>query len=75
LTINEDELPAAFSIERDTPGFIHTDGEVRPCGAQIEVKVLPASLHIAVPAPLRHAPEETTTPATAPFIATPATVA
>jgi YegS/Rv2252/BmrU family lipid kinase len=66
---------AAFSIERDTPGFIHTDGEVRPCGAQIEVKVLPASLHIAVPAPLRHAPEETTTPATAPFIATPATVA
>jgi YegS/Rv2252/BmrU family lipid kinase len=53
---------AAFSIERDTPGFIHTDGEVRPCGAQIEVKVLPASLHIAVPAPLRHAPETTTAP-------------
>ncbi len=40
-----------FLIERSAPGPIHTDGEVREAGANIEVHVLPASLRIAVPAP------------------------
>lgn len=42
----------SFTIERPTPGFIHTDGEVRPCGPRIEVRVLPASLRVAVPTPV-----------------------
>jgi YegS/Rv2252/BmrU family lipid kinase len=41
-----------FIIERPAPGLLHTDGEVRPCAARIEVRVVPASLRIAVPAPL-----------------------
>ncbi|MBC8009511.1 MAG: diacylglycerol kinase family lipid kinase, partial [Burkholderiales bacterium] len=42
---------ARFVLERSAPGLLHTDGEVRPCGARIEVRVIPASLRIAVPAP------------------------
>lgn len=42
---------ARFVLERAAPGLLHTDGEVRPCGARIEVRVVPASLRIAVPAP------------------------
>jgi hypothetical protein len=38
-----------FVIERPAPGFIHTDGEVRPAPAVIEVTVRPASLRIVVP--------------------------
>ncbi|AKC82353.1 hypothetical protein IMCC26134_05435 [Verrucomicrobia bacterium IMCC26134] len=41
---------ARFVIERPEPGFIHTDGEVRPAPAAIEVRVLPRSLRIAIPA-------------------------
>jgi len=40
-----------FVIERSEPGPIHTDGEVRECGAWVEVVVRPSSLRIAVPAP------------------------
>jgi len=40
---------ARFVIERAAPGLLHTDGEVRECGARIEVRVLPASLRIAAP--------------------------
>ncbi|MCX6937615.1 MAG: diacylglycerol kinase family lipid kinase [Verrucomicrobia bacterium] len=40
-----------FLIERSAPGPIHTDGEVREAGANLEVHVLPASLRIAIPAP------------------------
>ncbi len=42
---------AHFVIERSAPGLLHTDGEVRDCGARIEVRVLPASLRIAAPPP------------------------
>lgn len=44
---------ARFTIERDEPGLLHTDGEVRDCAARVEIRVLPASLRIAVPAPVR----------------------
>lgn len=40
-----------FVIERPGPGPIHTDGEVRDCGREVEVVVRPASLRIAVPVP------------------------
>ncbi len=40
---------ARFVIERAAPGLLHTDGEVRECGARIEIRVLPASLRLAVP--------------------------
>lgn len=40
-----------FEIERAGPGLLHTDGEVRECGASVEVTVRPASLRIVVPAP------------------------
>ena len=39
-----------FVIERSAPGPLHTDGEVRESDASIEVRVLPSSLRIAVPA-------------------------
>lgn len=41
---------ARFVIERPAPGPIHTDGEVRSAGAEVEIRVVPASLRIAVPA-------------------------
>ncbi len=40
-----------FVIERAVSGPIHTDGEVRDCGREVEVRVRPASLRIAVPSP------------------------
>ena len=47
---------ARFVIERSGPGPLHTDGEVRTCGAAIEVRVLPSSLRIVVPAPVVKSP-------------------
>ena len=38
-----------FVIERVANGPIHTDGEVRDCGREVEVRVRPASLRVAVP--------------------------
>jgi YegS/Rv2252/BmrU family lipid kinase len=40
---------ARFVIERDGPGLLHTDGEVRACGGRVEIAVRPASLRICVP--------------------------
>ncbi len=42
---------ARFTIERDSPGLIHTDGETHEAGATIEVGVRPQSLRILVPKP------------------------
>lgn len=39
-----------FVIERDRPGWIHTDGEPRAEVARLEVRVRPRSLRIMVPA-------------------------
>jgi YegS/Rv2252/BmrU family lipid kinase len=39
-----------FRIERATAGVVHTDGETRMAGAEIEVTVLPRSLRMVVPA-------------------------
>lgn len=39
----------AFTLERLGPGPLHTDGEIHPAGARIEVTVRPASLRIKVP--------------------------
>lgn len=38
-----------FAITRSNAGPIHTDGEVREAGAEVEIAVRPASLRIAVP--------------------------
>ncbi len=38
-----------FVIERAEPGPIHTDGEVRDCGREVEIAVRPASLRIVAP--------------------------
>lgn len=43
---------ARFIIERAGPGLIHTDGEIHPTGATVEVAVVPASLRVLVPAPI-----------------------
>jgi YegS/Rv2252/BmrU family lipid kinase len=48
-----------FVIERSAPGPIHTDGEVLDCGREVEVLVRPASLRVAVPAPLRQTTGQT----------------
>jgi diacylglycerol kinase (ATP) len=40
---------ASFTITRSAPGFLHTDGEVRQAEAELQIRVLPASLRIAVP--------------------------
>lgn len=40
---------AHFTIERTTPGLIHTDGETHHAGATLEVTVSPRSLHVMVP--------------------------
>ncbi len=39
-----------FLIGRPSAGYIHTDGEVRTAPAEFEVRVVPASLRIAIPA-------------------------
>ena len=41
---------ARFTLEREAPGFIHTDGEPHEAGAIIPVSVRPRSLRIIVPA-------------------------
>lgn len=48
-TVNRRQA-ARYVIERRSPGLLHTDGEVRACAACVEVRVLPASLRIVVPA-------------------------
>lgn len=40
----------AFTLERDQPGLIHTDGEPHQTGTRIEVAVRPQSLRVIVPA-------------------------
>jgi diacylglycerol kinase (ATP) len=42
---------AHFTIERATPGLIHTDGETHHTGALLEITVRPGSLRIMVPGP------------------------
>lgn len=49
-----------FLIERSGPGLIHTDGETHETGALVEVRVVPRSLRLVVPA---HAPVRTEGPA------------
>lgn len=39
----------SFRLERPEPGWIHTDGEVHPADATLDVAVLPRSLRILVP--------------------------
>ncbi len=41
---------ASFVIERTKPGWIHTDGEPRAEAHRLEIKILPRSLRIMVPA-------------------------
>lgn len=38
-----------FTLQRDRPGLIHTDGETHVTGTTVEVQVRPASLHLLVP--------------------------
>lgn len=45
---------STFTIERDQPGPIHTDGEVHETGARVDIEVKPASLKVLVP--LTHEP-------------------
>ena len=40
---------ARFRIERAAPGIIHTDGEVHPADALLEIVVHPRSLQVVVP--------------------------
>lgn len=40
---------SAFSIERDAPGPVHTDGEVHQTGRLLEIRVNPGSLKVVVP--------------------------
>ncbi len=40
---------ASFTIEREAPGIIHTDGETHETGAVVSVRVNPRSLRILVP--------------------------
>ncbi len=42
-----------FTIERDAPGLIHTDGETHEAGVRLEVAVRPRSLRMVVPARCR----------------------
>jgi len=39
-----------FTIERAQPGLFHTDGEIGPPAARIEISVRPAALRVLVPA-------------------------
>jgi YegS/Rv2252/BmrU family lipid kinase len=41
---------AAFTLRRERPGLIHTDGETHDTDSGITVAVRPASLHLLVPA-------------------------
>jgi diacylglycerol kinase (ATP) len=41
---------AAFTIRRERPGLIHTDGETHETDAEVTVAVRPSSLHLLVPA-------------------------
>ena len=38
-----------FTIERPSPGLIHTDGETHPAGTRVEFAVRPRSLRVLVP--------------------------
>jgi YegS/Rv2252/BmrU family lipid kinase len=38
-----------FHFHRESPGLIHTDGETHATGADVEVRVVPASLRVLVP--------------------------
>ncbi|MBL9210652.1 MAG: diacylglycerol kinase family lipid kinase [Opitutaceae bacterium] len=40
---------AAFRVRLPGPGRLHTDGEVRPTGACVDVRIRPRSLHVLVP--------------------------
>ena len=54
---------ARFLIERTSPGLIHTDGETHETGALVEIKVLPRSLRLVVPAHSRaHASPDSRAP-------------
>ncbi len=55
-----------FTIERDGPGALHTDGETHPAGARVEVAVRPRSLRLVVPVASR-AVVPAKTPASARF--------
>jgi YegS/Rv2252/BmrU family lipid kinase len=39
-----------FVITRPAPAYIHTDGEVRSAPAEVEIRVVPRSLRIVIPA-------------------------
>lgn len=39
-----------FSVERQSPGFIHTDGETHSTAARVEIVVQPRSLRVIIPA-------------------------
>ncbi|MEO6245686.1 MAG: diacylglycerol kinase family lipid kinase, partial [Opitutaceae bacterium] len=39
-----------FVIEREKPGWLHTDGEIHAAGTRVEFSVKPASLRILAPA-------------------------
>ncbi len=39
----------SFIIERDKPGWVHTDGEPRAEASRLEIDIRPKSLHIMVP--------------------------
>ncbi|MEO7597973.1 MAG: YegS/Rv2252/BmrU family lipid kinase, partial [Opitutus sp.] len=47
---------ARFTIERDQPGLIHTDGETHRTSAKVEVVVHSRSLHVVLPASTTLAP-------------------
>ncbi len=57
---------ARFTVERPSPGLIHTDGETHTTGATLEIEVRPRSLRLLVPAhrPAR-APHRPAVPVTA----------
>lgn len=40
---------ARFTIRRAGPAAVHTDGEVHPCDAVLDVRAVPASLRVLVP--------------------------
>jgi diacylglycerol kinase family enzyme len=41
---------ARFSVERASPGLIHTDGETHAAGTRLEFQIRPASLRLLAPA-------------------------
>jgi YegS/Rv2252/BmrU family lipid kinase len=44
------QVAPAFTVERDRPGLIHTDGETHETGARVHIAIRPASLRLHVPA-------------------------